>query len=255
MRGLWLGLGLLWAATAGALDFPALSGRVVDTANLLDPATEQSLTDQLAAHERATTNQVMVVTVPSLGGVLIEDYGYQLGRHWGIGQKDKNNGVLLIVAPNDRATRIEVGYGLEGTLPDATAHRIVDGTLLPAFRSGDFQGGITAGVHTILGVLDGSAPPVAEDADWIAMLIFFLFFTVWLGVWAVALGWLFYKARQWARERNISYWVALAEISREARRNRGGGGGGGGGSSGGSSGGGFSGGGGSFGGGGSSGRW
>ena len=104
-----------------ALVFPALTGRVVDEANILNEATRATLTQKLADLEAKTTDQLVVATLKSLQGTSIEDFGYQLGRHWRIGQKDKNNGVLLIVAPNERKVRIEVGYGLEGTLTDAVA--------------------------------------------------------------------------------------------------------------------------------------
>ncbi|SFT94834.1 TPM domain-containing protein [Halomonas saccharevitans] len=97
---------------ARQLDFPELTGRVVDRADLLDQATESRLSVQLAAHEEATTEQLVVATLPDLQGVTIEEYGYQLGRHWGIGQEEKDNGALLIVAPKERKVRIEVGYGL-----------------------------------------------------------------------------------------------------------------------------------------------
>ncbi|HSH49628.1 MAG TPA: TPM domain-containing protein, partial [Halomonas sp.] len=107
------------ALHAQQLDFPELTGRVVDRAELLDPATESRLSDMLAAHEKASTEQLVVVTLPNLQGASIEQYGYQLGRHWGIGQAEKDNGALLIVAPNERKVRIEVGYGLEGRLTDA----------------------------------------------------------------------------------------------------------------------------------------
>src|ERR1700719_4745851 len=107
---------LIFASSAHATEpkFPALTGRVVDDAGILDASTQSQLTEMLAAHERATGEQVVVVTLASLQGFSIEDFGYQLGRYWGIGQKGANNGVLLIVAPNERKVRIEVGYGLEG---------------------------------------------------------------------------------------------------------------------------------------------
>ena len=122
----------------GALTFPTLTGRVVDEANILDPATQRAaLTQKLADLEAKSTDQVVVVTLKSLQGTSIEDYGYQLGRHWQIGQKDKNNGVLLIVAPNERKVRIEVGYGLEGTLTDLVSqfhHRELDPAAVPRQR-------------------------------------------------------------------------------------------------------------------------
>ena len=141
----------LWAAP----DFPALTGRVVDQAGLLTPAQVQSLTGSLAAAEQNTSNQVVVVTLADLQGYDIADYGYQLGRHWGIGSKDNDNGVLLIVAPNDRKVRIEVGYGLEGALTDALASVIIQREILPAFRQGQFYGGIQAGVTAILAAING----------------------------------------------------------------------------------------------------
>ncbi|ERP85420.1 methanol dehydrogenase [Alcanivorax sp. P2S70] len=141
----------LWAAPT----FPELSGRVVDEAGLLTPAQTQSLTQALAGAEQNTSNQVVVVTLSDLQGYDIADYGYQLGRHWGIGSKDNDNGVLLIVAPNDRKVRIEVGYGLEGSLTDALASVIIQQEILPAFRQGQFYGGIQAGVTAILAAIKG----------------------------------------------------------------------------------------------------
>src|ERR1700736_726173 len=116
---------LVCACAAQTLSFPALTGRVVDEAGLLDAAARTALTESLAALEQKTTDQLVVVTLKSLQGTSIEDYGYQLGRRWQIGQKDKNNGVLLIVAPNERKVRIEVGYGLEGTLTDAVSRLLI----------------------------------------------------------------------------------------------------------------------------------
>ncbi len=130
------------AAFAQSLTFPALTGRVVDEAGILDAATRDKLEKLSADLEAKSTDQLVVVTLKSLQGTSIEDYGYQLGRHWQIGQKDKNNGVLLIVAPNERKVRIEVGYGLEGTLTDALGSFIIQQAILPRFRAGDFAGGI-----------------------------------------------------------------------------------------------------------------
>src|SRR5262245_10733167 len=114
-------LAVAFACAAHALTFPELTGRVVDEANVLDQPTRTALEQKLADFEAKTTGQLVVVTLKSLQGTSIEDYGYQLGRHWGIGQKEKNTGVLLIVAPNERKVRIEVGYGFEGTLSDAVS--------------------------------------------------------------------------------------------------------------------------------------
>lgn len=144
--------------------FPALTGRVVDDANLLDSAQQQALTEKLAALEDKTTAQLVVVTLPSLQGEPIEDFGVRLGRHWAIGQKDKNNGVLLIVAPEERKVRIEVGYGLEGVLTDALARVIIDTAILPRFRAGDMAGGIIAGAEDIVAVLSGGAQEIEQRA-------------------------------------------------------------------------------------------
>ena len=146
------------AAVAVALDLPALTGRVVDEADILNAATRARL-DQEArrAREAKTTDQFVVVTLKSLQGTSIEDFGYQLGRHWQIGQKGKNNGVLLIVAPNERRVRIEVGYGLEGKLPDAVTKLIIENSIIPRFRANDFPGGISRGVDDIIPILTGDA--------------------------------------------------------------------------------------------------
>ena len=144
-------------ALASGPSFPRLSGRVVDDAHILDAATQTQLTSMLARHEEATGQQVVVVTLPSLQGYPIEDFGYQLGRNWGIGQKDKNTGALLIVAPKEHKVRIEVGYGLEGTLTDAMSRVIIERDILPEFKRGDFNAGVLAGTTTILKVLGGDA--------------------------------------------------------------------------------------------------
>lgn len=141
---------LLSVLCAHALTFPPLTGRVVDEAGILGPATKQAIEQKLADFEAKTTGQFVVVTLKSLQGTSIEDYGYQLGRHWGIGQKDKNSGVLLIVAPNERKVRIEVGYGLEGNLTDAVSRLIIENAILPRFRADDYAGGISRGVDDII---------------------------------------------------------------------------------------------------------
>jgi uncharacterized protein len=153
---------LVSSTLAAEPKFPALTGRVVDDAGVLSASTQSTLTDMLAAHERATGQQVVVVTLDSLQGLSIEDYGYQLGRYWGIGQKGKNTGAMLIVAPKDHKVRIEVGYGLEGALTDAMSSTIIRNQILPSFRSGDFDAGILAGTRSILQVLGGSENVDAE---------------------------------------------------------------------------------------------
>ncbi|MGB3549128.1 MAG: TPM domain-containing protein [Candidatus Binatus sp.] len=235
-------------ALASEPKFPPLTGRVVDDAGVLSVSTQSELTGMLAAHERATGEQVVVVTLPSLQGYTIEDFGYQLGRHWGIGQKAKNNGVLLIVAPKEHKVRIEVGYGLEGTLTDATSRTIIESDILPSFKRGDFNAGVLAGTTSILKVLggnesvqpsaDSNAPIDANDLvpDWFILLA--------LAVWIILV-----VIRDHLGSRN--------QIIRRMGRVVGPGTFYGGGFSGGGGfgGGGFSGGGGSFGGGGASGGW
>jgi len=120
---------------------------VVDEANILDPATRAALTQKLADFEAKTSDQLVVVTLKSLQGTSIEDFGVELGRRWRIGQKDTNNGVLLIVVPSERKVRIEVGYGLEGTLTDAVSKLIIENAIIPRFRANDIPGGVSRGVR------------------------------------------------------------------------------------------------------------
>jgi uncharacterized protein len=144
---------LLAAPAAAAPTFPALTGRVVDNAHILSDATKADLDQKLAALEAKTSRQLIVVTLPSLQGYEISDYGYQLGRAWGIGQKTLNNGVLFIIAPTEHKTRIEVGYGLEPILTDALSELILQNAVLPKFRAGDFNGGVEAGTAALIGQL------------------------------------------------------------------------------------------------------
>ncbi|MEA3003636.1 MAG: uncharacterized protein QOH81_2424 [Sphingomonadales bacterium] len=154
---------LLLAAPASAQNFPKLTGRIVDSADLLSPADEAALAQKLEAIEQATTRQVVVATVPDLQGYPIEDYGYKLGRAWGIGQKGANNGAILLVSKNDRKVRIEVGYGLEPILTDAFSSQVIQDRLLPAFKKGDYAGGINAGVDAIAQQLQ--APPEQQEKN------------------------------------------------------------------------------------------
>jgi uncharacterized protein len=131
-------------------NFPKLTGRVVDDANILSQTTKDDLTQKLAALEQKTSRQLVVVTIPSLQGYEISDYGYQLGRAWGIGQAKLNNGILLIVAPTEHKVRIEVGYGLEPIVTDALSEVIIQTQILPKFRGGDFNGGVEAGVDALV---------------------------------------------------------------------------------------------------------
>ncbi len=237
-------LALVASVVWAALTFPALTGRVVDEAGLLTPAERQGLTDMLAAYEQKTTNQVVVVTLKSLQGTSIEDYGYQLGRHWGIGQKGKDNGALLIVAPNERKVRIEVGYGLEGELTDAASKLIIENIIVPAFKSGQFGPGIVAGTGAILKVLSGEqvALPAAakrREAERSSGGFGPLFPMLLIGVF-----WLFAGRRFMGRRRGGFFPIIFPGAGGGWGRRGGGGFGGG-----------FGGGGGGFGGGGASGGW
>ena len=138
-----------FALPAAAQTFPKLTGRVVDQAHLLSPEQVQQLTQLSASVEQASTRQLVVATVPDLQGYPIEDYGYRLGRAWGLGQNDANNGVILLVAPKERKVRIEVGYGLEPIVTDALSSVIMQQTILPRFRDNDMAGGIVAGANAI----------------------------------------------------------------------------------------------------------
>jgi uncharacterized protein len=161
------GLFLLAIALVQAAEpqFPPLTGRVNDHAGLLSERDESELEAALARFEAETTNQIVVVTLESLQGLPIEDYGYQLGRHWGIGQEGKDNGALLIVAPEEREMRIEVGYGLEGELTDAQSRTIIETRILPRFRQGDFAAGIKAGIAAMIETLGGSYDPALPRVD------------------------------------------------------------------------------------------
>lgn len=136
-------------------NFPAFTNYVVDEANLLDEGTRQSLNQKLADFEKKSGDQVAVAIVSSLDGLDYRDYALRLARYWKVGQKDTNNGVLLLVAPNDRRVSIEVGYGLEGTLTDALSSTIINSIILPDFREGNYVQGITNGVDGILAVVSG----------------------------------------------------------------------------------------------------
>jgi uncharacterized protein len=246
-------------ALAQSLTFPELSGRVVDEAGILDADTRARLEKLSADLEAKTTDQLVVVTLKSLRGTSIEDYGYQLGRKWQIGQKGKNNGVLLIVAPNDKRVRIEVGYGLEPTLTDAISSVIIQGSILPRFRAGDFAGGTLRGAQDIVQVISGDAKEIQERAaqrqqaqglSAAEMMIIAFWIIVAIMIIVNVMADMRRKGRPLQRGsvRRTRDWTDYNPIII-------GGGSSSGSSWGGGSGGGFSGGGGSFGGGGSSGSW
>jgi uncharacterized protein len=241
-------LAALAGTAVAAPTFPALTGRVVDDAGIIPADVEARLVSKLAALEDKTSDQLVVATVKSLDGYDIQDYGYQLGRAWGIGQKGKNNGVVLLIAPNEHKVGFEVGYGLEGTLTDALTQVIIQNAILPRFRANDFPGGIERAVDDTIQVLTGDAPELQQaqkrEADnnsgfgsLVPIALIILFFIVFNSL-----------GRRGGRGGFLAGMIASSILN--SRNSRGGWGGGGW-----SGGGGFSGGGGSFGGGGSSGSW
>jgi uncharacterized protein len=255
-RGAAFFLCLFWICVTGAgaePSFPSLSGRVVDEAGIINSQSRSRIEAKLQQLEEKTTTQAVVVTLKSLQGYDISDYGYRLGRHWGIGRAGKNNGALMIVAPTERRVRIEVGYGLEGTMTDAISRLIIENAILPRFRAGDFTGGIERGVDDMVQVLSGDAedfkrraaeqrgrPGTSQGIGSFGLVLLVLF--IWL---------LFFIRRrrgQASATRTRPGWVWLPPVGGWSGSRSSGGW-----SSG--SGGGFSGGGGSFGGGGASGSW
>ncbi len=154
-------LAALWAGAAlAATSFPPLTGRVVDEAKILSPVTSADLERKLTDLEQKSGIQLVVATVPSLGGEEIEPYANELFRAWKLGEATKNNGVLLLIAPKERRVRIEVGYGLEGTLTDAVSSIIISNAIAPRFKAGDFDGGVTRGVDDIITAL------TTDSAEW-----------------------------------------------------------------------------------------
>jgi uncharacterized protein len=139
-----------------ALDVPPLSGRIVDLAHLLPADVAASLSAELAEHERKTGNQIAVLTLPSLEGEPLEEFSHRVSTTWKLGRKGTDNGVLVLVVPGERRIRIEVGYGLEGTLTDAKSSQIIRREIVPHFKAGDFAGGIAAGVKAIMGTIEGT---------------------------------------------------------------------------------------------------
>jgi uncharacterized protein len=257
MKALFAALALAFLAlpAMAAPEFPALTGRVIDGANILSANTEQALTKKLASLEAGNSRQLVVVTIPSLDGYEISDYGYQLGRAWGIGQGKLNNGALLIVAPKERRVRIEVGYGLEPILTDAFSSVVINTQITPRFRQRDYDGGVTAGVDALIEQMSlepsaaekraaAAADQLAQNDDEASPAGFFAVMFIMFIVLVFLV-------------RNPSLWPILFMVATSGRGGSGSpydrGWGGGGSSSWG--GGGFRGGGGSFGGGGASGGW
>lgn len=243
-----------------------LTGRVVDAANVMDAQTRAQLDAKLADFEKTSSDQVVVVTVPSLKGSDIETYSNQLFRAWALGQLQEDNGILLVVAPNDRKVRIEVGYGLEGVMTDALSSVIIQSIILPAFRENDYSGGIANGIDGILAVLAGdgaelqarakrNAQDASDDMDWLEVIFLIFWVAIFFGGFGMAVLVPIF-GRKIAPGRYE--WLGMSFDMRSqggSGRGSSGRGGFGGGFGGGSGGGGFSGGGGSSGGGGASGSW
>ena len=259
------------AASAGAQSFPERgTAPVVDAANIIDDATEAALTEKLDAFEERSQRQFVIATVPDLEGYEISDYGYRLGREWQLGDAENDDGIILLVAPNERKMRIEVGYGLEGVIPDGLAYEYVEG-MKPFFRDGDYSGGIAWGADQIISQLElppEEAARVAQETVearereggfpvgafiWIAFILLFFVLPMLRG------GGRRRRYGRGGRVRQAVGDIVLWEVGSAIARGAIGGGsswGGGGGFGGGGGGfGGFSGGGGSFGGGGASGGW
>ncbi|HEU0284397.1 MAG TPA: TPM domain-containing protein [Sphingomicrobium sp.] len=262
------------AAPASAQTFPALTGRVVDQADLLRPEQELDLSSKSEALEAQTGRQFVVATVKSLEGHPIEDYAYQLGRHWGIGQKEEDDGVILLVAPNERKVWIATGYGAGAFLTDAMSGVITREAILPHFKKNppDYGGGITAGADAIIKQM--SLPPEEAQANvakarkqesarheagagFLPILFIMIVLFILFSSFARRQAGRRYRRRRGGVDPFVVLW-GLNELSRSRGRGGWGGGGFGGGSWGGGGGGGFggfSGGGGSFGGGGAGGSW
>jgi uncharacterized protein len=277
----------------GQARIPELTGRVVDEAGLLSQAVEEEIGTLLEDHERQSGNQVVVLAVRSLGGTTVEEYALEVARAWQLGTAENDNGVLFLLAIEDRDMRIEVGYGLEGDLPDVTASRILRNEVRPYLRQGDYDGGVRAGAVAILSAIDGAydrgtiggeSPPFVFGLMFLVIPSIFAFLGILSSGCARWFLFLFLMPFFWvaglaltggAVGASIVLWIyvlvyvfaqALPKVRklRETMKKEGSvrfgpmliGGGGSGGTFGGSSGsGGFSGGGGSFGGGGASGSW
>ena len=271
---LWLAL-IALATPVAAQTFPPLTGRVVDQAHLLSPEQVQDLTSKSAALESQKGAQFVVATVNSLEGYPVEDYGYRLGRAWGIGQKGKDNGVILLVAPNEHKVRIEVGYGATPYITDAMSGLIIRENVIPRFKQNDYGGGIEAGADAIIKQMSLSPDEAQKNiaaAEQVQQKrqhsggnpLPFIFWMMVIGFVVLSHFRRGRGRRYRSRHGGISPWVVLwglNELNRGSRRSSwdggsswGGGGGGWGGGGGGGFGG-FSGGGGSFGGGGASGSW
>jgi len=204
--------------SAQSIDVPFLTGRIKDTAGMLSLQTVTELEALLKAHEDSTSNQVAVLTILSLGGADLEDYSMKVAETWKLGQADKDNGVLLLIVRDDRLVRIEVGSGLEGDLPDITCGHIIRNQIVPRFKDGDYNGGIRAGVESILAAISGAYVAEGETngqqvSDFFPRLIFFSLFLLVVGVFTMAAtftsgfaGWFLYLFL-------MPFWIAFPSAS------------------------------------------
>ena len=248
--------------SAFAQSLPALTGRVVDNAGIIDASTEAGLVARLEAFEQRSSDQIVVATIQNLGGEAIEPYANRLFRAWGLGQAGEDNGILLLVAVDDRSMRIEVGYGLEGTLTDLHSKLIIENTMVPAFRAGDFSGGISRAVDDMIMVLEGNAAELEaraernQQSDPFIPLLPLLFIILWVSVFGGAILTAILVPRYGRKIGPKRYrWLGMDWDFNSRDGGSSSGSSGSSWSSGSSSGGGFSGGGGSAGGGGAAGRW
>ncbi len=267
----WLAAAVLLLAGASAWATVAVPpvARVTDLTGTLSSAQQQALSDRLAAFEQAKGSQIAVLVLPSTEPETVEQYAIRVAEAWKLGRKGVDDGVLVVVAMRDRALRIEVGYGLEGAIPDAIAKRVIEEIVLPRFRDGDLPGGIEAGVDSLIGLVDGEPlPEPAAGEDDTAMdalpVVFFIALALGqglrralgpapagllVGALGFALIWWLVDVAIFAAFVGVALFFMTLVGTRGGVHRRGPGGYGGG------SGGGFSGGGGGFGGGGASGRW
>lgn len=190
---------LLCAAVSAQGTLPKPAGRITDLANVIDAGVEAELDQRLDQLEQKTSHEIAVVTVTSLGGTTVEDYAVRLFKEWGIGQANKDNGVLVLVAPNEREMRIEVGYGLEGILPDGLAGEIVNGTFVPRFRNNDYSGGIRDGVLRVADIVEKEQVLTPEELarfnqssgddfpEWAIIPFFGIFVTIGFGMMGIGL--------------------------------------------------------------------
>ncbi|UVO55948.1 TPM domain-containing protein [Sphingomonas sp. SUN039] len=264
---------LLCAFPAFAQTFPPLTGRVVDAANILQPDAKAALEAKLEGVEKATGHQVVIATIPDMQGYPLEDYGYRLGRTWALGDKEKDDGLIILLAPNNptgqRGPRIEVGYGLEPLVTDAFSSVVANGIMTPMLKAGDIPGALNAGVDAIAEQIkltpEEAAKRTAElaaseksDRRSVNPGAFLFWIAIFFFVLLPMIGALSRGGRRRTHSSGLGeaiLWTAInaAVNSRGSDDDHWGGGGGGG--WGGGGGGGFSGGGGSFGGGGASGGW